>query len=837
MDATRHDHRFGSHVLRPAQRQLLRDGVPLKLGARAFDVLLALVEQRDRHVSKAELIERVWPDVVVEENNLEVHVWALRKLLGAQAIATLPGRGYRFVLPLEGEGGAPPAPAPARNATLPGRLPQLIGRDTDLAVLRHAVDEHPLVTLTGVGGIGKSLLARHLLALEREGRPDGACWVDLAALADPALVVPTMARALALSPAGGEARRALAAAAAPLRLLMVVDNAEHLASEVAATVQALLEGAPGVHVVVTSQLPLKLAQERVLRLGPLAAPELPPTPDEAMTFGAVALFAERVAALQPRFALDAGNVEAVCRLCRRLDGSPLAIALAAARVPLLGVQALERALDERLDLLTKGHRDAPARQHSLRAALAWSHALLAPEEQRAFRRLAVFAAGFTLEMAQQVAADADMDRWHLLAALDALVDVSLVAVQEGEPPRYRLLESPRALAREQLQAGGEAAALQARHARAVHGHFLAVNVDFVEDRMTREQMVNTLAPDLDDGRAAMAWALQHDPTLAVALVAPLTNALGRQRSAEARALWIATEALVRDDMPAEVRLMWMLGAAMFHYSEYRNLQACALAHAGVALARSSGDRRRLALALGLVGSRDEALGLEGRRAAIAEMRAILAEGAPLMTRVNGAQAEFIFHQTEGDLDACDAVGQRWLELTRAPGWEYERNVALSNMADLALVRGRVADAVALGRELEARLLEARQPRSLAVARTNLAMALLAADATAEARTVAEVGWPLSAGWRLEMYWGVALALLAAQEGRPRTAALLQGYAQARLAASGASLEPNEAKALQRTREMAEPALGPALFEALGRQGRDWPDERVGPVALARTDLP
>lgn len=837
MDTTRDELRFGSHVLRPAQRLLLRDGVPLKLGARAFDVLLALVEHRGRHVPKAELIERVWPDVVVEENNLEVHVWALRKLLGAQAIATLPGRGYRFALTVDGEGGAPATPAPARNATLPGRLPPLIGRDADLAALRHAADEHPLVTLTGEGGIGKSLLARHLLALERDGRPDGACWVDLAAVTEPSLVVPTMARALALSPAGADARRALAAAAAPLRLLMVVDNAEHLAAEVAATVQALLDGAPGVQMVVTSQLPLKLAQERLLRLGPLAAPKAPPTPDEAMTYGAVALFAERVSALQPRFTLDAHNVAAVCRLCQRLDGSPLAIALAAARVPLLGVQALEHALDERLDLLTKGHRDAPARHHSLRAALAWSHALLAAQEQQAFRRLGVFPASFTLDMAQQVAADADMDRWQLLGALDALVDVSLVAVQEGEPPRYRLLESPRALALEQLQASDEATALQQRHARAVQAHFLAVNLDFTEDRMTREQMVQTLAADLADGRAAMAWALQHEPTLAVALVAPLTNALGRQRGTEARALWAATEPLVRDDMPADLRLMWLLGAALFHFSEFRNPQACALAHQAVALARATGDRRRLALALGLIGSRDQAVGVDAQRAAIDEMRQILAEGVPLMTRVNGAQAEYIFHHAQGDLDACDAVGQRWLDLTRAPGWDYEHHVALSNMADLALVRGRMADAVALGRELEARLRGARQPRSLAVARTNLAMALLATGATAEARAVAEAGWPLSAGWRLEMYWGVALAQLAAQERRPRTAALLSGYAQARMAASGAPLEPNEAKALQHARELSEALLGATLFEALAQQGRDWPDDRVGPLALAATDLP
>lgn len=839
MDATRIDYRFGRYALRPVQRQLLCDGVPLKLGARAFDVLHALVEQRHRHFPKAELIERVWPDVVVEENNLEVHVWALRKLLGAQAIATIPGRGYRFALPLDGEPGAPAQVEPLRRGALPRRLPPLVGRDAELAALCHAVDEHPLITVTGVGGIGKSLLAQHLLALESDKRLHGVCWIDLTRLTDSALVCATVAGALGLSLGGGDPRRALAAAAAPLKLLMVLDNAEHMVAEVAAAVQALLDAAPALHIVVTSQVPLKMSQERVHRLGPLAAPQpLPalPSPHEAMTFGAVALFVERVAALQPRFALSDANLAAVCSLCRHLDGSPLAIELAAARVPLLGVHGLERALDERLQLLTQGRRGAPARQHTLRAALEWSWALLSTDEQCAFRRLAVFAGSFTLEMAQQVAADPELDRWRLLSALDALVDHSLVAVQEAEPPRYRLLESALALAREKLTESDERAALQERHARTVLAHFMAVNHEYVNDRLRRDQMLDHLAPELDNGRAAMAWALLHDAVLAVSLVTPLTNAFGRTLGTESSSWWPATEALLRDDMPADVRLAWTLGAAMFHYTEFLSARACSFAHAAVALARQAGDTRRLALALGIVAAGDESAGVEARQAALAEMRALQATGAPLLSRISGAQAEFVFGYRNGDLDACEAAGLRWLELTRVPGWEYDRSVVLSNMADLSLARGQVEQAVAMGRELEAQLRESRHLHSLAVARANLATALLAAGLTADARRMAELGWPMAEAWRLQPYWGVTLALLAAQECRPRAAAALLGYAQARQAAAGTVLETNEARAMAQARAIALSALGEAAFDILEHGGQGWADPRAGAVALARSDL-
>lgn len=836
MEPTPRDYRFGRYTLKPVQRQLLVDGVAAKLGARAFDVLLALIEHRHSPLPKRELIDRVWPDVVVEENNLEVHVWALRKLLGAQAIATVPGRGYRFALPIDQEIGThTPATSalPIRSAE---QLPQLIGRDGDLAALRHEVDEHRLLTITGVGGIGKSLLAQHLLVIERDRRPHGGAWVDLSPLSDPALIAATVAAALELPLSGADLRRALAAAAAPLKLLIVLDNAEHLVADVAQLVQALLDAAPGLHVVVTSQVPLQLASERVVRLGPLPAPDAALPPGEAMTYGAVALFVERVQAVQRGFELSEANVNAVCSLCRRLDGSALAIELAAARAPLLGVHGLEQGLDERLDLLTKGRRDAPSRQHTLRAALDWTHALLGVDEQRLFRRLSVFAGGFSLELAQKVACDEALDRRRLLDALGALVDHSLVAVDAADPPRYRLLESPLALARERLVASGEAATLHERHAHVVSGHFLAVNADGTSGRLRVGQVLEQLSPDLDNGRIAMAWALQNDAAMAVALVNPLTNAFGRLRAVEGRRLWPATEALLDPGMPAELRLRWILGATLFHFTERRNAEACVHARRAVLLARQLRDDGSLARALSIIAAVDETLGADERRAAIDEMLALESPQTPLQVRINNAQAEFVYAHRVGDSGRCEAAGRRWLELTRAPGWDYERGVALSNMADLALALGQPRLAVQRGRELELQLRGSRHVRSLAIARSNLVTALLACDEVPGAREMAELAWPMAAAWRLQPYLGVALALLSTLEGRPRAGAGLHGYARARLAEAGVHVETNEDRALQRTETLAREVLGDTRFEVLHRVGESWPDERAGAVGLAPTDI-
>ena len=553
-------HRFGRIEVRPVERQVLVDGRAASLGARAFDVLLALIRHRDRLLSKNELLDLVWPNLVVEENNLQVHVSALRKLLGPATIATVPGRGYRFAAVLADDPVAAVPPAapvdvapftPAGN--LPAALPALVGRSADLAGVGALVQEHRLITLAGAGGLGKTRLAQAVAQRLLDHFADGAWIVELAAITDPAGVPAAVAQALRIAlPGRAPAQEELVDRLRKESLLLVLDNCEHVADSVAALIQPLLEAAPGLHILATSQQRLKVGGEHVVRLNTLAVPE-GASLAEAAEHGAVALFVERVAALQSGFVLDEHNVAAVVDICRHLDGVPLALELAAARVPLLGVEGVREHLAERFRMLTGGARVAVARHRTLHAALDWSHALLNPEEQKVFRRLGVFVGGFGLELAQQVACDDTIDPWAVLDHLGALIDKSMVVSQAGEPPRYRLLETARDYARERLAAAGETVLLQRRHAHSVHAMLDRHATPALLGRASMDDLVRACAPEIDNLRAAIEWASgpAGDTRLAIGLVndaAVLLYQVGRYPEC---ARWmLALETRVDDTTPA-----------------------------------------------------------------------------------------------------------------------------------------------------------------------------------------------------------------------------------------------------------------------------------------------
>lgn len=484
--------RFGRFQVRADTRQLLVDGQPAEIGARAFDLLLVLARRRERIVPKHELLDRVWPSVVVEENNIAAQISALRKVLGGGVIATIPGRGYRFTARVDDSGpddaaSAPTSPTPplptssaaALRTNLPRELMPLLGRAAELAALAALIEAHRLVSIVGAGGIGKTLLAQHLLAQRAARYRHGVCWVELATVGDADALPAAIAAALGVQLGSGEPLPRLCRALASLELLLALDNAEQVVEGVARVCEALRHAAPALHVVVTTQAPLKLAAERVFRIGALAVPQGPLPAAPALAFGAVALFVERAQAVESRFVLSDDSAPAVIELCRQLDGLPLAIELAAARAPMLGVQRLAQSMSDRLQVLTRSaNRLAPARQQTLRAALEWSHGLLDERERRVFRRLAVFAGSASLALIQQVVADAPdeggLDEWAVLDALALLVERSLVAAlidDEETEPRYRLLESPRLFAQEQLREAGEHDALRQRHARAVARFF------------------------------------------------------------------------------------------------------------------------------------------------------------------------------------------------------------------------------------------------------------------------------------------------------------------------------------------------------------------------------
>ena len=347
--------RFGRVEMRPRERQLLVEGRAAGVGARAFDVLLALVERRDRLVTKSELLDLVWPGLVVEENNVQVQISTLRKLLGPQAIATIPGRGYQFTAVLDGDAAHSTVAGPqssmaaashsraptVRRTNLPTELPILYGRDDELRALRSLLPEHRLVTIVGAGGIGKSRLAQAIAHASVQQWPHGVWTVELAGLSEPTRLPNAVAGALGFEIIRARPRRSKSwlPASLPRTTLLVLDNCEHLLDAIVGLVEAVLRAAPGVTLLATSQEPLRMPGEQQFRVGPLAVPQETEARG-AREFGAVALLEARVRAVDPGFALNEENAKLAIEICRRLDGLPLAIELAAARVPALGLRGV-----------------------------------------------------------------------------------------------------------------------------------------------------------------------------------------------------------------------------------------------------------------------------------------------------------------------------------------------------------------------------------------------------------------------------------------------------------------------------------------------------------------
>jgi predicted ATPase/DNA-binding winged helix-turn-helix (wHTH) protein len=412
---------FDRCEVRPDERQVLIDGAPAPLGARAFDLLVTLIERHDRVVEKSELFDSVWPGLVVEENNLQVQVSSLRKLLGPSTIATVPGRGYQFVAPLNT--GATPVVDGAEKPVSPNNLPHLhtrfIGREAELADCSNLLRETRLLTLSGIGGCGKTRLAQELAQRQLSAFPDGVWFVDLGPLQE-AQRVPA-ALAVTLGVQTGRVTDHLKAK----RALIVMDNCEHVVGAAAKSIGALLENCGALKIVATSREVLGMAGEQVFAVRSLALPETSDVEDVRQS-EAVRLFVDHARLVVPEFDVDERNAAAVAEICRRLDGIALAIELAAARVRVLSIDDIRARLDDRFRLLTGGNR-ALARHQTLHATMQWSHDLLTPPEGKMFRRLAVFAGGSTLAAAAQVARD-DGDEYEALERLTALHDKSLLLV-------------------------------------------------------------------------------------------------------------------------------------------------------------------------------------------------------------------------------------------------------------------------------------------------------------------------------------------------------------------------------------------------------------------------
>lgn len=822
-----HPYRFGRIEVRPVERQLLLDSEPVKLGARAFDVLLALIESRDRVVGKNELFDLVWPGLVVEENNLQVQIASLRKLLGPQAIATVPGRGYRFALPAEGDVLRPaPADLPAvqrkASTNLPEVLPPLYGRETDVDAVIRLLQEHGVVSIVGAGGIGKTRLALEAAHRLRGIFPDGVWLVELAALSDSARVAASVAQSIGITLS--EEAVAVEALVDTLRsrsLLLVLDTCEHLLQSVAETVDRLRSGVPGVRVLSTSQEPLKVQEEQVERLGSLAVPPAGATRDQALQYGAVQLFVARAKAAQPLFHLGEDEVAAVVQICSRLDGVALAIELAAARVPFLGVAGLLDRIDQQLRLLSGGGRLALARHRTLRAALEWSHGLLAGDEQAVFRRLGVFAGSFSLDAAQQIAEDGRIDRWAALEHLSTLAEKSLVQVEGAGVPRYRLLESTRHFALERLAMADESEALMTRHAEVM----LRQLRDLTHRTLCGEawQAASQLIADFDNLRLAIARIGERKECrdLAIELIAYgalMFSWLGLNAEAtgwlngvrpqidestpeDLRAIfWLAMTFTAVYSAPLEGAKAGQIAAELYGARDQRQLQYVALCRASLGFA-SAGD-------------------LQSAAAPLASAAALRERIWPPSLLAEYERAEAFVSAQSGLIEKAQQHYLAALHLWKAGGNDVGVLNMLDCLADVEFALGRFDSAIRRSRELLL-LTDRKGMKTRGIELVNLGAALVHSGEFEEGGLRLRQGYEQlvgSVGDTLLFFDHVAYWL--AVQGRVEDAALIAGHADAAYVRRGRTRQPSEARSYARTMELIGKDVRVDAAQQLKLEGSD-----------------
>jgi predicted ATPase/DNA-binding winged helix-turn-helix (wHTH) protein len=502
---------FGPFRLHPDRHLLLNDDKPVLIGARALEILIALVEQAGELVTKDQLVARAWPNLIVEESNLRAQVAVLRKVLhggrpDVHYIAAVPGRGYRFVATILLSGSSR-ADVESRNNNLPVRLTQLIGRAEIINVLGSRLQRRRFVTIVGPGGIGKTTVAVAVGAETSASHEDGVWLHDLAPLADPSLVPSTLASTLGLQLTAPNPTEELIGLLRDKRMLLIFDNCERVVEAAADLVEKILKNVPSVRILATSREPLRAEGESVHRLSPL---ETPPavaglTAASALSFSAVELFVERIAENVDGFRFHDADAPLVADICRQLDGIPLAIELAAGRVDAFGVRGVAQGLDDRFRLLSGGRRTAWPRHQALRATLDWSYELLPDLERTLLRRLGAFADGFTLNSVRAVATDSEIQHSAVADLLANLIAKSLVSSEtEGPVARYRLLDTTRAYTLIRLAESGEQGTISRRHAEYFRGVFETALSEW-ETRLNSDWLTS-YGREIANMRTALDWA-------------------------------------------------------------------------------------------------------------------------------------------------------------------------------------------------------------------------------------------------------------------------------------------------------------------------------------------
>jgi len=810
-------YRFGEFEVDVAAYEVRREGHRLPLARQPMDLLLLLLEHRQELVSREDIAKRLWsPNVFTDlDAGIRTAILKIRQTLGESRdaprfVETVPGKGYRFIAPIQLVPQSPPQasrdhPSAAehlpnpRHHNLAADLTSFVGRQKELLELPGLVMSSRLLSLTGAGGVGKTRLAVRLATGLVNEFPAGVWVVDLAPLSVPDLVAQTIATVLGVREGPHRSvRDVLLDTLRDRALLLVLDNCEHLIAACAELVEALLCAAPALRILATSREALGVSGEIVWRVPslslPLAQTSVPV--DALIESEATQLFIERASAVDPAFAPTPDNSDAIVRICRRLDGIPLAIELAAARVVVLSPEQIELRLQDRFRLLTGGARTAVARQRTLEATVDWSYQLLSDVEQQLFCRLSVFPAAWTLAAAEHVCGGDGLDQNDVLDLLSRLVSKSLVIVDSefaGER-RYRFLETVRQYARERLVRAGAANRLRDGHFEFFFNEFRGVLP--VLRHHHQLACLRQLRIEQENIRGALEWALTS-PALAekgVELAGALFWFWTKRGLYEEGKLWL-DQALAIGHMAGRLRARALIGLAHMHTFRGRHVEVGALATEALALGREDDDEWVVSFALFLQGLSAFELGdheqaaaraLEAREAIITSSEEVQ-HGGPLLILANIAVLN-------GDYERAQQLYDESIAVCRRAGEAWGLSILLSAGAGLRIVRqdfdqarAQVSEAMTLCEQLQ-------DPRGIA--------------------------------WSLDVFAG----LLAAGE-HADGAARLWGASDGLLASVDGSLVPSIGWIRDRYFEPVKTSLGGAAFEAARAEGRAMPLAHA--IALAR----
>src|SRR6266567_2618781 len=777
-------YRFGPFELQADKRRLLKDGATISLRPRAFDLLAALVDHAGHLVSKDQLLDRVWPKAVVEEAALHVQMSALRKVLGADAIITVSGRGYQFTLPVtKGNGEANRASRSKHN--LPYQLTSFIGREQEIAQLEELVTANRLVTLTGAGVAGKTRLAIEVASRLTGAFPDGVWLVELAALSDPRLVPQAAAQALALPEQPTRpVIETLSDYFASKKLLLALDNAEHLLEGCVQFADLILRRSPDVAILVTSRERLGMTGELTYRVPSLTVPGTNNlTPETVSPYEGVRLLVDRAKLLRPDFSVTAENAASLASICYRLDGIPLAIELAAPRLRSMSAKELSQRLDRRFALLTDGSRTALPRHRTLRSTIDWSYDLLTDVEQAMLRRVSVFAGGWTLAAAEHACTGDGIEKPGTLGLLTSLLDKNLILTEEhAGATRYRMLETIRQYALDRLRETGEELTLRNRHFAWV----LALAEESLQPLRAREQRqwLDRIAREIDNFRAALKWATEQKLSAAFRIIPENYRSwVRRVHVAEARE-WFTRllDAIPRDqakwDRGRVLRALCQLALRQGDLEAVERLY-----RESVALLRELDDARA-PVYLQTTGAL-----LEMVRGQYANAEPLLKNGADLaraigetfLVAVNLGNLAIVVH-SRGDGERATSLFEESLTLAREVGDVFLESHILSYKGRAELSDGDLASA------------EATFVESLAIAR--------------------ELADPFATMWALERF----AELAAAKHAHERAATILGTAAHVR-EEIGLFLPLHDEREHTRVAASTRAALGDHAFDQPWREGR------------------